>query len=427
MRFWWIAPLLYICTLTMGLLLPGGTILTGQGGWLTLILWYGLTAAVMAFAAFMLTLMASKVLFPHYWWLGQVLGEDVYELEGVYFVGVRLARVPTRLQRLVFGAGERFRRWDLAFGLIWLLLVIAHGMGAMTADRALESYLPIPVVLPETMHAALLSDLPVMRALGKRWTADQELSRQLENQVERLQAMRGKTEADWFRLAQLHLARAFRGRYTAAEAFRYSPMDRAFFEHGMGAQAADDVTQILAVPESKRAPLTRGALTLLGFFYLSEYNYARAEQVLIDALASPRDDSGISLSWTRLLAAQVALQRDEAGAAEALLEVVLAEPNLPKRLEGLALEHLSEAKRLNGDSLQVKALLDHADRIYADLADGGGIARIRLRRAVWLADQGATDQGREELSAASAQAEKARDVFALNMVARVSQLLPALR
>ncbi len=428
MRFWWIASLSYAATLLAGLLLPAGTVLARQGSWTNLILFYGLTAVAMGIAAFLLTLMSSRLLFPQYWWLGQVLGEDVYELHGVYFVGVRLSRVPSRLQRLVFGANEKFRRWDLAFGLIWLLLVTGHGLAALTSHRMLQIYLPKPVRLPETLHSALLTDLPVMRELGRPWTFDPGLMRELEERAERIQAVRGKTDADRFRLAQLQLARAYKLRTGPGDAFRFSPLDRIFFERGIGALAADDLMQILAVPAAQRAPLTRGALTLLGFFHLSEYNYPQAERVLADALAQQgaRDESGIALHWTRLLAAQVALQRSEAEQARTLLAAVLAEPALARPIEALADEHLAEARRLAGASQEVGPLLDHADRLYAALGDAAGQARIRLRRAVFLADEGEPAKGSEQLSQASMQAEQAGDPFALNMVVRVMQMLPAL-
>lgn len=428
MRFWWIASCSYAAALLAGLLLPAGTILVRQGSWTNLILFYGLTAVAMGIAALILTLMSSRVLFPQYWWMGQVQGEDVYELHGVYFVGVRLSRVPSRLQRLVFGANEKFRRWDLAFGLIWLLLVVGHGLGALTSHRMLEIYLPKPVRLPETLHAALLTDLPVMRELGRPWTLDPDLMRELQERGDRIEAARSKTAADWFRLAQLQLARAYKLRTGPRDAFRFSPLDRVFFERGFGALAADDLMQILAVPAAKRAPLTRGALTLLGFFHLSEYNYPQAERVLADALAQQqaRDESGIALHWTRLLAAQVALQRSEEEAARALLAAVLADPALPRPIEALAVEHLAEARRLAGASKEVGPLLDRADRLYAALGDAGGQARIHLRRAVFLAGEGEPAKGSEELSQASMQAEQADDPFALNMVVRVMHLLPAL-
>jgi len=428
MRFWWIASLSYAAALLAGLLLPAGTILVRQGSWTNLIVFYGLTAVAMGIAAFLLTLMSSRILFPQYWWIGQVLGEDVYELHGVYFVGVRLSRVPSRLQRLIFGANEKFRRWDLAFGLVWLVLVIGHGLGAMTSHRMLELYLPKPVRLPETLHAALLTDLPALRELHRPWKSDPDLMLDLQERADRLQALRGKTETDWFRLAQFQLARAYKVRKGPNDAYRFSPMDRVFFERGIGAQAADDLMQVLSVPEAKRAPLTRGALTLLGFFYLSEYNYPKAEQILAEALAKEKapDESGIPLHWTRMLAAQVALQRSEAEQAGTLLAAVLADPALPKPLEALAVEHLAEARRIAGASREVGPLLDRADRLYADAGDAGGRARIHLRRAVFLADGGKADQASEELSLASMQAETANDVFVLNMVVRATHLLPAL-
>ena len=429
MRFWAIAPSIYAGTLAAGLAAPGAIALLRQPGTVKVGLLYAFALLAWAGASFVLTLMVSRLLFPHYWWLGQVVGEDVYELQGVFFVGVRMAQVPDRLQRMVFGAGEKFRRWDAAFGLIWLLLIVMHGMGATTSRRYIETLLPRPVRLPETMHEALLSDLPVMRALHKPWSPDPALKLQFQEQVERIQALRGKTEADWFRMAQLHLLRAYKVRKGPADAFTFSPMDRTYFERGIGSQAADDLNQILSIPAAKRAPITRGALTLLGFFHLCEYNYDKAERSLAQALALDKapDESGIPAAWSSLLAAQVALQRGRADRAGGLLSQLLSEPGLSAPLEALAVEHLAETKRLNRAAREVAPLLDKAGALYASLGDGGGQARIHLRRAVWLVDQGYTQPGAGELSQASMDAETAGDLFVLDMVARVTNLLPALR
>jgi hypothetical protein len=429
MRFWVIAPGVYAGTLAAGIAGPAAIAFLRQPSPLQAGLLYTLGLAMLAGASFALTLMLARVLFPPYWWLGQVLGEDVFELEGVYFVGVRMADVPDRLQRMVFGAGEKFRRWDAAFGLIWLLLLVVHGLGAGSAKHSVETMMPRPVRLPETMHQALLSDLPVMRALHKPWSPDPALKLQLQGQAEQIQNLRGKTEADWFKLAQLHLLRAYKVRKGLADAYTFSPMDRAFFERGNGAQSADDLNQILSIPVAKRAPVTRGALTLLGFFYLCEYNYGKAERLLAQALAleKARDETGIPTAWTRLLAAQVALQQGDSDRSDDLLTRTLDEAGLPAPLRALAVEHLAEAKRLDGSDEEVGPLLDKAGALYASLGDGGGQARIHLRRAVWLVDQGEARTGTEELSQASADAEAAGDVFALDMVVRVTHLLPALR
>ena len=429
MRFWVIAPLIYASTLAAGLAAPAVIVFLRQPSPLQVGLLYSFALLTLAGASFALTLMAARLLFPHYWWLGQVLGEDVYELEGVYFVGVRVSQVPDRLQRMVFGAGEKFRRWDVAFGLIWLLLLVVHGLGAGSSKRAAAALMPHPVGLPETMHATLLSDLPVMREMRRPWSPDPDLKRRFQEQAAQIEALRGKSEADWFKLAQLHLLRAYKVRKGPAEAYGFSPMDRTFFERGIGAQSADDLNQILSIPAAKRAPVTRGTLTLLGFFQLCGYNYDKAERLLAQALALEKspDQTGIPAEWTRLLAAQVALQQGDADGAGELLSPLLAERKLSAPLEALAVEHLAEAKRLDGADSEVGPLLDKAGALYASLNDGGGQARVHLRRAVWLAEQGDIRLATEELSQASAEAEAAGDVFALDMVVRVTYLLPTLR
>jgi tetratricopeptide (TPR) repeat protein len=429
MRFWIAAPLIYAGTVAGGLVIPATIAFMHHPSLLRVGSLYALALVILAGAAFTLTLMAARLLFPSYWWLGQVMGQDVYELQGVYFIGIRLTRVPARLQRLVFGADEKFRRWDIAFGLIWLLLILIHGLAASTSRREIEGMLPKPVRLPETLNLALLSDLPVMRAQRLPWSTDQGLMRKFQEEAERLQAISGKTEGDWFKLAQLHLLRAYKIRKGPGDAYTFTPMDRIYFERGIGAQSADYLNQILAIPEAKRAHITRGTLTLLGFFHLCEYNYEKADRALADALTRTNapDESGISMTWTRLLAAQVALQLGSPEKAIKLLNDVMADSKLPEKMQALAMEHLAEAKRQNGEAKDVGPLLDKAAALYAALGDGGGQARISLRRSVWLSDQGGTRDGAEELSQASMLAETSGDVFAQNSVVRVTHLLPALR
>ncbi len=426
MRFWWIALSLYAAALVAGLLMPGVILLIRQPSFLQGFLVYGLTAVIVGAAALCLTLMCSRALFPEFWWIGQVLGQDMFEIQGVYFMGLRLTRVPDRLQRLVFGVGEKFRRWDAAFGATWLLLAILHGMGAATAQQALASLLPRQVLLPETMHMALLSDLPVLRERGRPWSMDPKLMRRLQDDVDLLQTKRGKTEADWLRMAQLDLARAFKARTNLRDPFTFSPTDRLFFERGIGAQGADAVTQILAVPEAKRAPVTRGAQTLLGFFYLCEYNYPRAERALTEALsrADAPDESGIPLYWTRLLAAQVALMRGEPKRARSLLAADAGAPELPASAQALLLEHMSEALRVDRQAKAAREWLARASAQYNALGDTSGQARIVLREATLLRDEGKPGQASVALSQASELAEAGGDPFTRNMVVRAAQLLP---
>lgn len=428
MRFWWISLSVYGAALAAGLLLPGAMLLIHQPTFAQWLLVYGLTALVLGTAALCLTLMLARVLFPEFWWIGQVLGRDVFEIQGVYFMGLRLTRVPDRLQRLVFGVGEKFRRWDAAFGAAWLLLAILHGLGAVTSQQALATLLPRPVRLPETMHMALLSDLPALRGLGRPWGLDAKLMTRMQADVELLQVKRGKTEADWLRLAQLDLARAFKLRTNLRDPFTFSPMDRLYFVHGTGAQASDAVTQILAVPEAKRAPVTRGAQTLLGFVYLCEYNYARAGRVLAEALerAGAPDDSGIPLYWTRLLAAQVALMRDQPKRARVLLAAAADAPELPRPIQALLMEHMAEALRLDREAKAAREWLARSGALYKTLGDTDGLARVTLREAALLADEGNAGRAGVALSQASVLAEIARDPFTLNMVVRAAQLVPVL-
>jgi ATP/maltotriose-dependent transcriptional regulator MalT len=206
-------------------------------------------------------------------------------------------------------------------------------------------------------------------------------------------------------------------------------MDRLVFNRGVGAQGADAVRQILAVPAAKRAPLTRGAQTLLGFFHLCEYNYESAERVLAEALggADSPDESGIPAFWTRLLAGQVALLRGDAKQARALFAAILAKEDLPPAVRALATEHLAEALRLDGDAKGAKALIEQVGAHYKLLGDAGGQARMLVREAVWLVYEGQLKQASAVLSEASALAETAGDPFALNTVVRAMHLLAPLQ
>src|SRR5262245_24752603 len=113
MKFWLISAGVYLGFLLGHLLLPVAALWNREGFTAYTSTLYIMTGFGILLATFMACLMASKLLFPQYWWMGQVLGQDIFEFDGVYFVGLRLSRVPTRIQRILFNPDDRFRWWDM--------------------------------------------------------------------------------------------------------------------------------------------------------------------------------------------------------------------------------------------------------------------------------------------------------------------------
>ena len=123
MKFWLLSVPSYVFLLAAGLGAPALVIMKRAPLQMTDVLIYGGATAALVGATILLTLIFAKIFFPAYWWLGQVVGQDVFEFEGVYFLGLRLTRVPTRLQRMLFGMDDQIRTWDLVYGLLFLVLL----------------------------------------------------------------------------------------------------------------------------------------------------------------------------------------------------------------------------------------------------------------------------------------------------------------
>jgi len=421
-RFWLLAGGGYILALLLGWGLPGVPVWQGgEPGTLYLVV-LGVAGVVLLAAAFLLTLILARVVFPQYWWLCQVEGKDVYEFEGVYFVGMRLTRQTPRVQRLVFGVDERMRRWDMLFGLGLLVLFVPHVLGAATAYQVYERVMPQHHALPETLHRPLLSALPLMRELGLHWSADPAQQARLDGQFDRIDGQDVDELGYWFRLGQLHLLTAFPPREEVDAPYRYSPGERIFFNRAQAARGVTYLRRILDKPELERARYTGGALTLLGFFHLSDHNYARANEVLTRAMASVGDGdaSGIPSYMVRLLAAQAVMLDGDPEAGASMLETILVDDRLPTHAYALATEHLAESMRLQGRPDRAGELLDKALELYRKLEDRAGIARVHLRRGVLAMERDDIREARRELSVASSLATGLRDGFTTNMVERLS-------
>ncbi len=423
MKFWIISTLLYAAALAGGLILPGVVIAQRAPlGWDHIGL-YMLALALMAAGGFLVVLMFAKVVYPDYWWAAQVEAKDVFAFDGVYFEGLRLSRVPNRVQRMVFGVDEQMRRWDLAFGMLFLLLLLVHVMGFATAYQTYDRTFPQRPRFPESLQQPLLSTLPVTEQLGGAWSQGSEFAARVNGALEKLRFERNPTNAQRFERAQLYLLRAFAGRVNAGDPYVESPGEQVYFNRGDGARAVEQLNLLLGKPALKRAGWDGGALALVGFFHLSDRSYAKAREFLEKSLArlSDGEESRISRWQVQLMAAQTALQSGNEDAAVQYLEAVLTNERLPQLAYALAWEQLAEALRLTGDTTKPQQMLQKAKEMYQAASDRGGLARVHVRLSALALAQGHAKEASRELSEASRLAHGAEDGFTLNMVDRISR------
>ncbi len=422
MIFWLTNLPLYLVLLAGGMGLPGVVLWRRAAlDWLGVSI-YLAAAVLLMLAVVVLALIAARLLFPRYWWLGQVEGQDVFHFDGVYFLGVRLTRVPSRLQRLLFGVDEQMRIWDLIFGVMFLVLLVPHAVGFFAAQRELDYVIPNPAKFPESLHSTVLSSLPVMKQFGGSYRVDGALAKRVADEVQKLESA-GLPSADQrFELAQLHLLSSFEARDQFSAPFYSSPGERVYFNRGQGAQAVENLQYLLDLPALQRAGWSAGALTLIGFFHLSDHNYVKAQQALQRALAEMGEgETGkISRYQVLLLAAQSALLNGDPNKSIEYLGRILTDDRLPNEAYALAMEHYADALRLERSFSKVPELLGKALELYKLNDDRSGIARVHLRLAALALDEGKRDQAAEELSIASSLAQGLDDGFTLNMVARLA-------
>ena len=254
-------------------------------------MWLVTTLNLLAVGALLLgpvviTMLTARSLFPNYWWLAHVENKDIYEYDGVYFIGGRATRQQSRLTRLVFGLDEKMRRWHLVFGLLAVSLIVPHLMAGYTSWRYAEALAPNRPVLQESLHSSLLSALPIMQGWNRPWSADGSLAGEVKKELRDALKSNRQEPSQWYRIAQLRMLGAFRPRKGTAEPFLYSPGDRILFNRGEGAESAASLKRILDQPEAKRKGWTRGALALTGFFHFSDQNPGLALEFFQRALAT---------------------------------------------------------------------------------------------------------------------------------------------
>ncbi|MEE8395202.1 MAG: hypothetical protein V3S29_04050 [bacterium] len=426
MRFWVVGGAVYLAALGIGLGFPALSLAGRDQAWWAVYSYNGVALFALLVATFLMTLSVARQLFPEFWWRAMVTHEDVYEYEGIYFVGARNSRQKTRINKAVFGVDEKMRPWDLLFGIFFLALAMFHLFGGYSLYQVYDGLFPERPKLAETLHSSALTALPVMREMKLDWSGDPAVAKRVEQETQRAAGKRQKKNPDWFRLAQLQLVAAFRPREGHGDAFQYSPGDRVFFDRNQGAKAVASLNRILKQPELERAGWTRGALALLGLYYLSTHDYSQAGDFFGRALAAVGDaeEAGITRFQIVLLAAQTAMLDGRGAEAEALLETILTDDRLPKRAYALATEHFAGAMRLGGRYEQVPELLKKAEGLYEKQNDQGGIARVHLRLAALAIEQGRFVAASREMSLAASLAHGLRDDFTLNMVEWLSTFHP---
>jgi tetratricopeptide (TPR) repeat protein len=424
--FWLINLPIYAVLLGGSLGLPAIVLLNrGPLSWADVTI-YIIAALLLVLASIVMALLMARLAFPNYWWLGQVEGKDVFHFDGVYFMGLRLTRVPGRLQRMLFGVDEQMRAWDLIFGVMFLVLLVPHAVGFFAAQRELDRVIPHHARFPDSLHAPLLSALPVMKQFGGHWEADGPLAAKVEKRLSELESQGPPGAEQRFELAQLHLLRAYSVRKEFGDPFFDSPGEQVYFNRGQGVQAVENLQFLLDLPELQRAGWSSSALALIGFFHLSDHNYAKAQDALQRALAEQGEgaQARISRYQVLLLAAQAALMNGHKAKAVEFLEMILTNERLPNDAYALAMEHYAEALRLSGEYSRVPELLGKALELYKLGEDRSGIARVHLRLAALALDEGRNAQAADELSIASSLAQGLDDGFTLNMVARLKLAFP---
>ena len=422
MKKWALPGILYVFFMAIGLGLPWLVILKRQPiQFFDLLLYAGAILALVA-AVFMMTLIFARILFPTYWWLGQIVGKDVFEYDGVYFMGLRLSRIPNRIQRILFGVDDQMRRWDLVYGVMFLVLLVPHALGFITANRYFEQTLPNPTRFSQTLHFPFLSSLPVMREWGISWSPDAALRQKIGEALKKIETTSPKDNAIRIRLAQLYLLRSFKLRTRAKEYLINSPGEWIIFNQGEGARAANLLKTLAELPPMKRAGWNGSILTLLGFYHLANGSFQKAAEISGKAVLEYGDgeDSNISRHQILLLAALTAMIiGDEEGAGNHL-RVIIKDERLPKQVHALALELRGDLRQLQGDRENAVKSLAQAMELFQSAKDPNGVARIHLKRAVLALDNGDPIQASVELSKASQLAHGLGDVFILNMVEQLA-------
>lgn len=422
MKKWAVPGFLYVLFMAVGLGAPWLVILKRQPFQLIDLLIYAGAVVALVAAVFMMNLIVARIFFPTYWWLGQIVGRDVFEYEGIYFMGLRLSRVPTRIQRILFGVDDQMRRWDLVFGVVFLVLLVPHSLGFITANRYFEEILPNPARFSQTLHFPFLSSLPVMREWGISWTPDTKLRQKIGAALKETETISPKDNTKRIRLAQLYLLQSFTLRQRAKGLFINSPGERIIFDQGRGSRAANLLKTMAGLPPMKRAGWNGSIHTLLGFYHLANGSFQKAAEFSGKAVLEFGDgeESKISRYQILLLAGLTAMITGDEQGADNHLSVILKDERLPKQAHALALELRGDLRRLQGDRENAANFLDRAMKLFESVKDPNGVARVHLKRAVLALDNGDPTQASVEMSKASQLAHRLGDVFILNMVEQLA-------
>ena len=387
-------------------------------------LYFLLITLLTLLAVLILSLALARASFPIVWWKAQVLGEDVYEFEGVYFSGIRLNRVPNRLQRIVFGVDEKMRKWDMLYGLLFVAFLVPHVTGTITAFGLFEKILPQPIYLDESLHVSTLSALPVMKQWELAFTFSTSLRERIEADVKKLRRSGStKTAAGKYRLAQLYVLSSHQFRSRTGEPYYFSPGDSVLFNRGLAARGLPYLKQVVESPKSSDAAFAAAGKALLGFFHFSDRNYGEALKLFEQALPGlgPRDEHLFSRHMAILLAAKSAVMRRDSAKAQALLEMILVDERMPNLAYALVLEQFAEILRLEGRTEKVAELLAKSREFHDQSKNSAGIARIQLNLGMLALEAGHGKAASRLLSEASSLAQGAGDWFTMNMIQRVYQ------
>ena len=139
--FWLLLGVTYAVLLALGLAFPLLGRMTARLNMLVNMLGYILAGLAMIGASFFLALMICRVKLPYVWWMHRILGEDVSEFEGVFFVGTSVKRLSASAQKKVFSAEDTMSRWDILFGVLTSGLILLHGAAAYASHALLKMLL----------------------------------------------------------------------------------------------------------------------------------------------------------------------------------------------------------------------------------------------------------------------------------------------
>jgi hypothetical protein len=136
--FWVLVGIAYAVCLGLGLAFPMLGRMTARLNLLVNMLGYILAGLAMIGASFFLALMICRMKLPYVWWMHRILGQDVSEFDGVFFVGGSVDRLSSQARSKVFSADDALSRWDIIFGVMIFGLTLVHGGAAYVSHALLK-------------------------------------------------------------------------------------------------------------------------------------------------------------------------------------------------------------------------------------------------------------------------------------------------